>query len=99
MSYIAIKIVCLIMLSLIFLRGESAINRMSGRCPTILRLAFWLVAVGSAALMAAIIGGLYVSPSMAITLSGIAMLLVFDKRIARKISAMGKLHNRQTLSK
>ena len=99
MSYITIKIVCLIMLSLIFLRGESAINRMSGRCPTLLRLAFCLVAVGSAAMIAAIFGGLYVSPSMAITMSGIAIIMLFDRRIYRKIVACGRLHNRHKLSK
>jgi hypothetical protein len=99
MSYIAIKIVCLIMLSLIFFRGEHAINRMSSGCPAVVRIAFLLVAVGSASLIAAIVGGMYVSPSMAITLSGIAMLMLFDRRIYRKIVARGRLHNRHNLSK
>jgi hypothetical protein len=36
---------------------------------------------------------------MAITMSGIAIIMLFDRRIYRKIVACGRLHNRHKLSK
>jgi hypothetical protein len=65
----------------IFWRAESVLNLMSHQCILPIRLAFWLMVVGTASLNVAILRG-YVPPAtILITLAGLALLLLAERRI------------------
>lgn len=77
-----------IMTAIVFWRTESVLNIMSRDCVLAIRLAFWLIVVGTASMNVAILNG-YVPPvTVLLTLSGLTLLLIAERRI----SAILRLH-------
>lgn len=67
---------------IIYARVEPILNLMAGHCCTPVRLAFWLLAVGAAALVVCIVWRAYVPPlAFLATLAGVALLLVSERRV------------------
>ncbi len=68
--------------AVIFGRVEPVLNIMAPQCRLFVRLAFWLLAVGAAALIVCIVGRGYVPPlAYVATTIGIALLLVSERRV------------------
>jgi len=67
--------------AMIFLRVEPILNQMSANCRLIIRIAFWLLAVGSAALIVAITQGYCPSLPSLLPLIGMALLLMGERRL------------------
>lgn len=65
----------------IFARVEPVLNLMGPACRVMTRIAFWLLAVGSAALVLAITQGYRPSLGTAAALAGTALLLVAERRV------------------
>jgi len=65
----------------IFFRVEPIVNLMGRACRLPVRVAFWLLAVGSAWLMLSITQGYQPPPSVTLTLCGLAVLLVAERRV------------------
>lgn len=65
----------------IFFRVEPVVNLMGRACRFSVRVAFWLLAVGSAWLMLSISQGYQPPPAVALTLCGLAVLLVAERRV------------------
>lgn len=65
----------------IFFHAEPVVNLMGRACRLPVRVAFWLLAVGSAWLMLSITQGYRPPPSVAMTLCGLAVLLVTERRV------------------
>lgn len=78
-----LQIVALTASAVIFWRAEPIINLMSRRCRLAVRLAFWLLAVGSAALIVVITQGYEPSLPVVLALCGTALLLASERRIKR----------------
>lgn len=66
----------------IFWRSEAVLNEMGAACRLDIRLAFWLLAVGSFALILALSQGYRPSTPVMGLLWGVAILLINDRRIA-----------------
>lgn len=72
----------------IFWRAEAVLNIMAGDCRFVVRVAFWLLAGGAAGVGVAIWQG-YVPPgAVLLSLAGIALLLITERRIG----ALLRLH-------
>lgn len=67
--------------AVIFLRVEPVLNQMSANCRLLIRLAFWLLAVGSAALVVAITQGHCPGLPSILALVGMALLLTGERRL------------------
>lgn len=65
----------------IFFRVEPAVNLMGRACRLPVRVAFWLLAVGSAWLMLSITQGYRPPLSVTLTLCGLAVLLLAERRV------------------
>lgn len=65
----------------IFFRVEPVVNLMGRACRFPVRVAFWLLAVGSAWLMLSITQGYRPPLSVTLTLCGLAVLLLAERRI------------------
>lgn len=64
----------------IFCRVEPILARMSPGCRLLVRLAFWALAVGAAAVILKVAQG-YIPPfSVVLSLTGAALLLMIDRR-------------------
>lgn len=73
--------VALLAALVIFFRVEPIVNLMGRACRLPVRVAFWLLAVGSAWLMLSITQGYQPPPSVTLTLCGLAVLLVAERRV------------------
>lgn len=80
----------LIAAGLIGWRAETALNLMGPACRLAVRAAFWALLVGAAGMVYSILQGYAPSPSLALLLSGAALLLVKERRIKSLIH----LHSR-----
>lgn len=76
-----LQIVALTASAVIFWRAEPIINLMNPGCRLAVRLAFWLLAVGSAALIVVITQGYEPSLPVVLALCGTALLLASERRI------------------
>lgn len=76
-----LQVLALTASAVIFWRTEPAINLMSPRCRFAIRLAFWLLAVGSGALIVVITQGYEPSLPVVLALCGTALLLASERRI------------------
>lgn len=65
----------------IFFRVEPIVNLMGHACRFSVRVAFWLMTVGSVWLMLSITQGYRPPPAVTLTLCGLAVLLVAERRI------------------
>lgn len=81
MSPHILQAVALLASLVIFFRVEPVVNLMGRACRLPVRVAFWLLAVGSAWLMLSITQGYQPPPSVAMTLCGLAVLLVAERRV------------------
>lgn len=73
--------VALLAALVIFFRVEPIVNLMGRACRLPVRVAFWLLAVGSAWLMLSITQGYQPPPSVTLTLCGLAVLLLAERRV------------------
>lgn len=88
MSNITLQALGVILAAVIFWRAEAVLNVMAHDCRFVVRLAFWSLAGGAAGVAAAIWQG-YVPPgAVLLTLGGLALLLVTERRIG----ALLRLH-------
>lgn len=78
----------------IFFRAEPAVNLMGRACRLPVRVAFWLLAVGSAWLMLSITQGYRPPLSVTLTLCGVAVLLVAERRLRGLLVAERRLRGR-----
>lgn len=67
--------------AIIFWRSESVLNLMGRDCLLLVRLAFWLMVVGTVSLAVAIVRGYVPPPEILVTLSGVGLLLVTERRM------------------
>jgi hypothetical protein len=65
----------------IFLRVERVVNLMGPKCRLLVRVAFWLLAVGSAWVILLISQGYQPPPAVTLTLCGVAGLLAAERRV------------------
>lgn len=86
---LALQSIALAASAIIFWRTEPIINLMGPRCRYVVRLAFWFLAVGSAALMVVITQGYRPSLPVVLSLCGTALLLASERRI----KSMLRLHS------
>ena len=71
----------------IFWRAESILNLMAPGCRLLVRLAFWLLVVGAAAMAVRLWQG-YVPPvAVVLSLMGMALLLVSERRVRALLRA------------
>ncbi len=75
------QIVALLAALVIFLRAEPVINLMGRACTLPVRVAFWLLSVGSAWLILSISQGYIPPPAVTLTLLGVAVLMLTERRI------------------
>ena len=88
MSNLTLQILGAALAAVIFWRAEAVLNIMAGDCRLVVRMAFWLLAGGAAGVGVAIWQG-YVPPgAVLLSLAGIALLLVTERRIG----ALLRLH-------
>lgn len=72
----------LVAAAVIFWRVEPVLNIMAPHCRLLVRLAFWLLAVGAAALAVCIVFREYVPPlAFVATVLGVALLLISERRV------------------
>ena len=89
MNAIVLQAVVLIASLIILFRTEPALNRMSGRTPVGIRLAFCALAVGAVSMINGIILSGYVpTASSALVTMGVALLLNCERRF-RNLLAKG----------
>ena len=81
MSAHILQAVTLLAALVIFFRVEPIVNLMGRTCRLPVRVAFWLLAVGSAWLMLSITQGYQPPPSVTLTLCGLAVLLLAERRV------------------
>ena len=81
MSAHVLQAVALLASLVIFFRVEPVVNLMGRACRLPVRAAFWLLAVGSAWLMLSITQGYRPPLSVVLTLCGLAVLLVAERRV------------------
>lgn len=81
MSAHIMQAVTLLAALVIFFRAEPAVNLMGRTCRLPVRVAFWLLTVGSAWLMLSITQGYRPPMSVTLTLCGLAVLLVAERRV------------------
>lgn len=81
MSAHILQAVALLAALTIFFRAEPAVNLMGSACRLPVRVAFWLLTVGSAWLMLSITQGYTPPPAVVLTLAGLAVLLVAERRV------------------
>ena len=93
------QLVGLITAIIIFWRAEGIINQMSKECIMLIRLAFWLMVVGSFGMTIIIMQG-YVPPVMVLLMTaGLALLLITERRITiilRRHGAFSSYNDRRT---
>lgn len=65
----------------IFFRTEPVLNQMARGCKFHIRVAFWLLVVGSVGAGSAVLLGWTPPPFVAILLAGVALLLVGERRL------------------
>lgn len=75
------QLIALTASAVILWRTEPAINLMGPRCQLAIRIAFWLLAVGSVALILIITQGYRPKLPVVLVLCGLALLLVNERRI------------------
>lgn len=74
----------------IFWRAEPILNIMAPSCRLLVRLAFWLLAVGAAGLATCIVFREYVPPAAFVSIvAGVALLLMSERRVR----ALLRLHS------
>ncbi len=79
---LTLQAIGLIAAAVVFWRAEPILNVMAPQCRFFVRLAFWLLAVGAAALIVCIVARDYVPPlAYVATVAGIALLLVSERRV------------------
>ena len=71
----------------IFWRAESVLNLMAPGCRLLVRLAFWLLVVGAAAMAVRLWQGYVPPPAVVLTLAGMALLLVSERRVRALLRA------------
>jgi len=76
-----LQVVAFMAATVIFWRSEPIINLMEPGCRVMVRLAFWLLAVGSAALIVGITQGYEPTLPVVLSLCGTALLLINERRI------------------
>lgn len=82
MTDLILQIVGLGAAAVVFWRAEPVLNLMAPQCRFFVRLAFWLLTVGAAALIVCIVAQNYTPPPAYIaTTVGIAFLLVSERRL------------------
>lgn len=82
---IALQVVTAISAALIFWRAESVINHMSRACSHLIRVSFWVTAVGALSVVATIaLCDHKPHPAESMMIVGLAMLLVGDRRARRR---------------
>lgn len=86
---IVLKLVVLMASAVVLVRSEPALNRMSRETTFLVRVAFHLLAVGSAAQIVFVVVGDTPSWPTAILLVGVAGLLACEKRL-RILTPRGK---------
>ena len=89
MTALLLKFVVLLAAGVIVVRAEPALNRMSRETTFLVRVAFHLLAVGSAAQIVFVVVGDTPSWPTAILLVGVAGLLACEKRL-RILTPRGK---------
>lgn len=87
MSAHILQVVALAASLVIFLRVERVVNLMTRACRFSVRMAFWLLGVGSAWLLLSITQGYQPPPSVTMALCGVAVLLVAERRFRGLIRA------------
>lgn len=75
----------------IFVKVEPVLNLMGPSCRPPVRLAFWLLAVGSASLMLAVSQGYEPNFGTVCTLLGVACLLLAERRIRGLLQGHARL--------
>lgn len=81
MSALILQAVVLLAAVVIVVRAEPALNRMSRCTPFMIRASFLLLTLGAVAEIVFILGGEVPSWSTAIVITGVAALLVCERRI------------------
>jgi hypothetical protein len=81
MSAHVLQAVTLLASLVIFFRVEPAVNLMGRACRLPVRVAFWTLSVGSAWLVLSITQGYRPSLPVTLTICGIAVLLVTERRV------------------
>lgn len=81
MSAHILQAVTLLAALIVFFRAEPIVNLMGRSARLPVRVAFWLLAVGSAWLMLSITQGYRPPPSVTLTLCGLAVLLLAERRV------------------
>jgi hypothetical protein len=81
MNLTILQLVALIASAVIFWRTEPVLNLMGPQCRTPIRVAFWLLAVSSAALIITITQGYRPSGAVVLALMGVAILLASERRV------------------
>ena len=67
--------------AVIFWRAESVLNLLAPGCRLLVRVAFWLLTVGAAAMAVRLWQGYVPPPAVVLTLAGMAILLVIERRV------------------
>ena len=73
--------------AVIFWRAECVLNLMAPGCRLLVRLAFWLLVVGAAAMTVRLWQGYVPPPAVVLTLAGMALLLVSERRVRALLRA------------
>ena len=73
--------------AVIFWRAESVLNLMAPGCRLLVRVAFWLLTVGAAAVAVRLYQGYVPLPAVVLTLTGTALLLVSERRVRALLRA------------
>lgn len=94
MTDLILRFLGLLAAAVIFWRAEAVLNLMAASCRLQIRLAFWLLAVGAAAAGTLIYQGYTPPPAVMLTLAGVALLLVSERRVRALLSASPFAHNK-----
>ena len=73
--------------AVIFWRAESVLNLMAPECRLLVRVAFWLLTVGAAAVAVCLYQGYVPPPAVVLSLMGMALLLVSERRVRALLRA------------
>ena len=73
--------------AVIFWRAESVLSHMAPGCRLLVRVAFWLLTVGAAAMAVRLWQGYVPPPAVVLTLTGTALLLVSERRVRALLRA------------
>ena len=97
MSAYLVQAVALLAALAIFFRVELIMNAMDHACRLPVRVAFWLLAVGTAWLMLSITQGYQPPPAVALLLCGLAALLIAERRVRCFLRASGPVRHERRM--